>query len=254
MEVYFGGIQASSLSVSISPNAVTAYLPRGSARLVPGVYDIELKFQGKTIKRFSGGLSIVRSGEIFPDSESLLDTSHSEGDLSQERKTSADTLYLTARYSQKDFLELDMDDLFGADTVLRRIIFDLASGDRVLEIKLHSKWYEIIIKDFKRQHDSSQDAMLSVSRVIGTRADSLRQSLRNRPLESEFIQIKADGAKNGSFSISLPLNTEARIGTKAIRYDDNTRTWSLARSFILDEESGNMVISDDKPGIFVIVN
>lgn len=229
------------------------FLPRGRDRLKPGYYDIIIENSTNHSRIIYGALSIVQAGEHVPEDRERVKEEYTEGKVVESVFVSQDTLYLKSRYTDRSFLELDLDELMGEHVLTRKIRYESGSRGIIDNLETKSKWADISLYNLVLAHQQrGQEAEVILGRVEPTQAQILKNRLRGQSVLSEFIQVGGNNFSVNSIKLSIPYHSGDGANLKVLRYDENLRSWYPEFS-IIDVINQRAIVSSKNPGIFVVV-
>lgn len=240
--------------VVIDGKIAKVYLPDGSDRLEPGTYKIIIKNDDnhKIIMEFDT-LSVIKKGEFAPEEDKKVIKDDSKGKVEQNMRVSEDTLILSSSYKNKSSLDLDLDEIMGADSVVRKIKCEGSKSSMNLNLNTKSKYADIDIYNLRPiDYDRDKDVVTSLGRVEPLVIDSIKNKLRSAHIVSDFIQVTGDNCTFDNVNIKIPYEY-AGDNINVLRYDQEMRNWYTV-PFSIDRADKNVYIKSSKKGIFVIVD
>lgn len=252
-KVYFNDIAAESVwfaSDASGKKYLQVYLPKN--RLSPGLYNIIIKNDDTHTKTLYGALSVVKKGDYVPNENYKVKDDTSKGEVRSEIKISEDTLMLKSKYTDKSKIEFDLDELMGADVLVRNIKYDPDKNDVIGELITKSKWADITIYGLKLDDSSDDDEVnVQLGRLEPTVAQSIQKKLRSSALKSEFIQVTGENYEVSSITVLIPYDNSDGKNLKALRYDEDMRSW-YTENVSVDIINKKASIFSSKKGIFVL--
>lgn len=257
VEVYFEnefGDKERAERVVIDGRIAKVYLPDGSDRLEPGTYKIMIENDDnhKTVIEFDT-LSVIKKGEFVPGEDKKIIKDDSKGKVEQNMKVSEDTLILSSSYKSKSSLELDLDEIMGADSVVRKIKYEGSKSSIHSNLNMKSKYANIDIYNLRPiDYDRDKDVVASLGRVEPLVIDSIKNKLRSVHVVSDFIQVTGDNFTFDNVNIKIPYEY-AGDNINVLRYDEEMRNWYTV-PFSIDRADKNVYIKSSKKGIFVVVD
>lgn len=254
VHVFFGNTRARSVYVSQDGTYLEAYLPIGSRRLEPGLYDVYVinTVNHETIAH--GALSVVEEGTHVPNDQYRVKQEIRQGDVLSSLKTSEDTLVLAANYRNARTLEFDLDELMGEEVLIRKIEFEGRSGDRIGELAAKSKWADITVFGLAPVSTARGDkTVLRLGRVDPFLEQLLRGRLWDKNIKSDFIQLTGKNFRFDRASVALPYRNAKGDNLKVLRYDEPTRRWHYVEHITVNFIDRRVVFQTFNPGIFVVI-
>ncbi|WP_300297088.1 Ig-like domain-containing protein [Anaerosolibacter sp.] len=260
-KVYFNEISAYSVSVKeemktdgTKEKYLEVYLPRGSSKLSPGIYNIKISSGSSNENIEYGAFSVVSGGnkDSVPNEDFRFKQEVRQGDIKGEIKVSQDTLYLNSRYTDDSALRLDLDDLMGQEVWIRKISYKGDKRDVIGILETKSKWANITLYGLTLDPNGQDD---TISIALGRTSTSMIQSIQKKlkgSVKSDFIQVTGENFKTSSISISIPFKNADGKKLKVYRYDENTRGFYEINAAV-DVVNGVVKIASNEPGIFVAV-
>ncbi|WFD10521.1 Ig-like domain-containing protein [Tepidibacter hydrothermalis] len=240
--------------VVIDGNIVKVYLPDGSDRLEPGTYKIivENDDNHKIIVEFDT-ISVIKKGEFTPEEDKKVIKDDSKGKVEKNMKVSEDTLILSSSYKSKSTLDLDLDEIMGADSVVRKIKYEGSKSSIYSNLNTKSKYADIDIYNLRPiDYDKDKDVVASLGRVEPLVVDSIKNKLRSAHIVSDFIQVTGDNFTFDNVNIRIPYEY-AGENINVLRYDEEMRNWYTV-PFSIDRVDKNVYIKSSRKGIFVVVD
>ena len=261
VRVYFNTVEAHSVSVreiknssgDVTERQLYVYLPRGRSKLEPGLYNITIENDSNHTTIEYGKLSVVRKGEYIPNEQYKVKNEDRKGQVQGKISVSEDTILLESRYTDSSKVELDLDDLMGEATLVRKVQYRGSSGDSIGELITTSKWANITLYGV-RWDSSVSERTLSVhlGRVEPTVAQNLKARLKGRNIKSEIIQVSGENYTLTGVYLEIPYTNSNGNKIKVLRYDENTRTF-YEESITVDKNNNRVKVRGLNKGIFVVV-
>ncbi|WP_273039819.1 hypothetical protein [Tepidanaerobacter syntrophicus] len=256
VKVYFNNIPSRRVKISTDDDDKTilkVYLPAGSDRLDPGIYSILVQNDKDHKTEVFGALSVVKEGDYVPNEDYKIIDDTKFGKAMGDLLRSEDTLVLNRNYTDRRLVEIDLDDIMGADSLIRKICFDGRRNDRISTLKTFSKWADIIfynvgIDDYSR--DKKACAVLGRTDPLAAR--NLKQKLAGQKIKSEFIQVSCENLDFTRFKVVIPFKESDGENLKVIRYDPAMLEF-FEEDFSIDIFSKTVTVEETDPGIFVVV-
>jgi len=256
VEVMFNDIRARRVSVITDEKDRTlleVYLPTGRDRLKPGIYTIRVKNDRDHEFEIFGSLSVVEEGEYIPNEEYRVKYEGRIGEVRGKTSQSEDTLILDRYYTDRRYLEVDLDELMGQEVLLRKIQFDGRRRDRIGTLEITSKWADIFIYDVGIDNSySDEEPELKLGRVEPLVAQNLKTKLARQRPKSELIQVIGEDVRFTSLKVVVPFVESDGDNLKALRYDPYTRNF-YEEPFSVDKYDKTVTILSYSSGIFVVV-
>lgn len=240
--------------VVVDGKIIKIYLPDGSDRLEPGTYKIIIENDDnhKIIMEFDT-LSVIKKGDFAPEEDKKVIKDDSKGTVEQNMRFSEDTLILSSSYKSKSSLDLDLDEIMGEDSVVRKIKCEGSKSSMNLNLNTKSKYADIDIYNLRPiDYDRDKDVVTSLGRVEPVVIDSIKNKLRSSHIVSDFIQVTGDNCTFDNVNIKIPYEY-AGDNMNVLRYDEEMRNWYTV-PFSIDRADKNVYIKSSKKGIFVIVD
>lgn len=228
------------------------YLPKGSDRLEPGVYTIKVQNDSDHGFEIIGSFSVIEEGEYIPEEDYRVKRDYHKGQVIAYTKVSEDTLHLKRNYTDRNRLELDLDDLMGEDVLVRNIEFNPRRRDRIGRLETLSKWADITLYDVRESSNADGDVKIKLGRVEPTVAQMIKRKLGNLRLKSEIIQVAGENYDISSVRIVMPFKYSDGRNLDVLRFDFDDRTFHRESCYI-DKIEKTVEILSRKPGIFVVV-
>ncbi|MDK2799350.1 MAG: hypothetical protein PWP27_1783 [Clostridiales bacterium] len=255
--VYFNGIEADRVWVRENPATkekyLEVYLPDGSNRLKPGLYNVIVQNDDNHQRMLYGAFSVVREGENIPNEEYRIKEKEREGEIRSKIKVSEDTLMLKSTYTNDTKLEFDLDELMGEDVLIRKIQYRGSNRDRIEELITQSKWADIALYDVTLDPAAdSRDIIIRLGRVEPGVAQVLKTKLRRKAVKSEFIQVTGEAFKLSSIALTIPFKNSDGENIKVLRYDEETRNF-YEEGFSVNFIDRTVKVTSKRPGIFLVV-
>jgi len=256
VEVLFNDIRARRVRVEADENGqryLRVYLPSGRNKLEPGIYTIRIRNDRDHEFEVFGALSVVREGSYIPNEEYRVKDELRIGDVISDLFASEDILILDRRYTDRQTLEVDLDEIMGQQVLTRKIRFDGRRGDRILTLETFSKWADITLHDIGiDDYRSDKDADIILGRAEPLIAQNLKQKLGRQKIKSEFIQVTGQNVRFSSLRITMPFKESDGDNLKVLRYDPDMRQFT-EQDFFVDQIEKTVTVKSLSPGIFVVV-
>lgn len=256
IQVEFNGIAAHEVKVKKGlddKHYLEVYLPAGSKRLEPGSYDITVINGDHHKQTLYGDFSVIEASEheVPRDGERVKQSSR-EGDIVEDIFVSADTLNLNSRYTDKNHVELDLDELMGEEVLIRKISYKGYRKDRIGQLEIFSKWADISLYDLRLDSSEKKDDIeICLGRTSPQLSQSLRRQLYGYAIKSEFIEVGGENYSVSAIDVTIPFKYSDGRELKALRYDENFRRWAQV-DFKIDWVNRTASIYNTLPGIFVL--
>ncbi|WIV12252.1 hypothetical protein [Proteiniborus sp. MB09-C3] len=255
--VYFNSTEAHDVDILsdkyLEETYLRVYLPRGKNRLIPGTYDIVVSngYDHETV--LLSAFSVVEEGHHLPNETERLNSTTRIGDVIESVNTSDTTLMLSSRYSNTTILQVDLDDILGQDTLIRRIKYEAHRGDNISWLVTRSKWADISFTHVRASTiNRKDDVEIITGRVDPYTAQVLKEKLKGFEIKSDFINASGSGYYVSDITLSIPYRESDGKHLKALRYDETTRRWE-DEFFYIDEVEKKVIITTNNKGIFVII-
>ena len=256
VEVFFNDIPARRVEI-INDKGQTyleVYLPIGSQRLCPGLYDITVVNKGSYQETLYGQFSVIKAAaKPLPlDGEQVKDYFW-QGDVIASINDSQDTLELNGRFSNRSYLQLDLDKLMGEDTWQRRIVYDSYGYDRIDQLKLISHQAVISLYGVGSSwphYDSRVE--IYAGRAAPLQAQSLLRKLGRTTVCSEVIEVRGNNLGVDRVELTIPYRNTAGKTLQLMRYDEFTRSWHEVWTAI-DPVNQTVITGNTRPGYFVVI-
>ena len=256
VEVLFNDIPARRVEV-INDKGQTylrVYLPTGSQRLCPGVYDITVVNKGSYRETLYGQFSVIQAAQKpLPLDGELVKDSYWRGDIIASVNESQDILELRGYLSSWSYLELNLDELMGADTWQRRIVYDSYWNDRIDQLQLISRQAVISLYGVGSNwpHRDSRVEIFA-GRAAPLQAQSLQRKLGQTTVCSDMIEIRGENLGVDRVALAIPYRNTAGKNLQLMRYDEFTRRWHEVWTTI-DPVNQLAFTSHTRPGYFVVI-
>lgn len=249
IRVYFNNIAARRVYLrqnGAGEHYLEVYLPEGRQRLDPGLYEVTVQNDAHHERLRYGALSVVPEGEEVPNGQYHLKDTPRYGQVQGDLRVSRDTLYLKSSYTDRSRLVLDLDDLMGPEVWMRQIQFEGRRRDRIGRLETTSRWADVTLWNV------SADFKLRLGRAEPLLATTLQSKLRGVSVKSDFIAVEGADFEAQRLMVSLPYRNSSGYRLQALRYDTATRSW-YEEPFMVDQVEQKVIISSNRPGIFVVV-
>lgn len=260
IQVYFNEIPAYRVSPEervgsdgkLKEKILKVYLPRGSNRLKPGVYNVTLSHGPNHQSVLYGSFSVVPAGKAVPHDQYRLKDKRWEGEVKADVKISEDTLLLETRHANAHYLSFDLDEMMGEDVWVRKISYKGDTRDKIGVLETKSKWANITLYGLTLDGNASDHRIvLSLGRTEPQAVQSIQKKLKGS-VKSDFIQVAGKNFKAQNIALSIPIKDSKGQNLKIYRYDEETRAFYEIKGTIhLVNQKVEFMSSN--PGIFVIV-
>lgn len=253
--VKFNDIRARQVNVKTEPEGQTyleVYLPSGSDRLKPGLYNITVEDGSSNQVKFD--FSVVKKADKpVPQEGQKIIATNREGDIIKAALTSQDTLELDSKYTDRRYVELNLDELMGEKVWERKITFTGYQDDKIGELRTLSRWANISLYGVTLDASSRKDDIeIRLGRAPASLTQSIKISLRNKNLKSDFIEAAGENLGVERVELTIPYRQSDGRKLKAFRYDSKLRRWYEV-SCLVNQIDRNIRISSPQGGIFVAV-
>ncbi|WP_051533979.1 hypothetical protein [Desulfitibacter alkalitolerans] len=254
VNVYFGSTRARGVYVSDGGSYLEVYLPSGSRRLEPGLYDVYVINTANHETIAHGAFSVIDEGHHIPNDQYRVKQEIRQGDVISSLKTSEDTLVISSRYRDARTLDFNLDELMGEEVLIRKLEFEGRSGDRIGELAARSKWADITIFGLSASSTARGDkAVISLGRVEPFLAQSMQARLWDKSIRSDLIQLTGENFRFDRARLSVPYRNTSGDNLKVLRYDELTRRWYNVDYYTVSFIDRRVVLQTFNPGIFVVV-
>ncbi|MBF8982495.1 Ig-like domain-containing protein [Lutibacter sp. B2] len=254
VSVYFNDIKAEKAEFE-DENTLKVFLPDGSDRLDAGIYDIVIKNDENHQTTLYGKLSIVKGGDKkdIPNEEYKIKEDKSIGEVHGDLKVSEDTLYLSSKYSDDQYINLDLDELMGIDTWSRMIKYKGDKKDRIGVLETKSTYGDISLLNLTLdQYAKEDDITIRLGRVEPYVLQNIKSKLKGYTLYSDLIQVSGENFKVDNVLMKIPFRYTSGKNIKVLRYDESTRNFYPVYATVnLVDKRAEFISS--YPGIFVVV-
>ncbi|TCO78758.1 hypothetical protein EV214_104145 [Marinisporobacter balticus] len=254
IKVYFNDIEAESVTV-VSENELKVFLPEGSDRLDPGIYDIIVQNDENHKRTVNGSISVIKSGdkEDIPNEEYKIKEDGSIGEVRSNLKMSEDTLLISPSDINERELEIDLDKIMGTEVLTRKIQYEGDKRYNIGMLKTKSKWADITLYGLTLDpYAENDEIMVRIGRVEPSVTKMLKTKLRGKGIKSEFIQVTGENYKMKNIQISMSLKYSNGKNIKVLRYDEDTRSFYENR-FTVNLVDKKIEMLSPYKGIFVVV-
>ncbi|SHK25528.1 Ig-like domain-containing protein [Tepidibacter formicigenes] len=257
IEVYFEdgtGDETRAEKVKIKDGKAYVYLPDGSKRLDVGVYTIIVENDSNHETEVTyGTLSVVKEGDYIPSEGLRVKDEVKEGEVVENVDVSEDTLILNSKYKDKSYLELDLDELMGEDTLVRKIKYEGSKSGIYSTLYTKSKYGDINIYNLSPiDYDKDKDIVVNLGRVEPLVLKTIKDKLKGANVVSDFIQVTGENFNFNKITIKMPFKSSGD-NINVLRYDEKLRNW-YAVPFTLDKVDKNVYIESKSKGIFVVID
>ncbi len=252
VEVYFNDIRADYVRLVETEDGeryLEVYLPSGRDRLRTGLYNIIVQNSENHQVETLGTLSVVPRGGHIPQEGIRIKESNRREEVVEIVARSEDTLTLN-RYGTDRSIELDLDELMGNDTLVRKIQF--LDGSSIRELSTYSKWANVDIYNIRVLGGRREENTVYVGRTEAFLADNLKRNLQNYNIKSDIIQVIGDNVVFESIYMEIPYTTGNENNFKVLRYDQALRSWT-EEGFYINNIDKKVIVTSYNPGMFVVV-
>ncbi|RKD22006.1 hypothetical protein SAMN02745883_01275 [Caminicella sporogenes DSM 14501] len=239
--------------VEVVKKYLEVYLPDGSDRLRPGIYNIEVKNDFNHTTKILAVLSVVESGEYVPNEDYKIKKEEREGEVRASIDVSEDTLMLSSSYADDNYLKLDLDELMGEEVFLRKIKYTADKGDVLDILETKSTWADISLYKVRLDDNKTRDdIIIELGRINPTLEKSLKYKLFGKVIKSDFIKVSGENYKIDSVFLRIPFKNSSGKHLKVLRYDEATRNF-YEEEFSVDLVEKRVNVKSISKGIFVVV-
>jgi hypothetical protein len=252
ISVYFNDIEADYVEV-VSERQIKVYLPEGRHALNPGIYDIIVQNDRDHQQILYGSLSVVESGDAVPNEDYRTKDEFVGGEVRSDIKVSEDTLMLASYYSNETHLLFHLDQWMGDEVWTRNIQYFGDENEVIGELETKSRWGDITLYEVGLAPNAqSNEVMIRLGRAEPVLAQSLRQKLRGKGIQSDFIQVSGENYITSGISVCIPLKSAGLENVRLLRYDEDTRSF-YPQSFKINSIDNCVEAKNVPKGIFVVV-
>lgn len=254
-EVYFNDIKAEKVKLKYDVNGnpyLEAYLPTRRDRLDPGIYTIKVRNDRDHEFEIYGSFSVVEEGRYIPNEDYRVKDEYRKGEIRGEITVSEDTLRLDRYYTDRRYVEIDLDDLMREEVLVRNIQFNPRRRDSIGELETFSKWADITLYDVRESRNADDDVKIKLGRVEPAMAQTIKRKLGALRVKSEIIQVTGENYDVGTIKIIIPYRESDGKNLKLYRYDLDDRTFYEENCYI-DEIDKTVKAIIHKRGIFVVI-
>lgn len=256
VRVFFNSTEARKVLVrklDDSSSYLEVYLPSGTRRLEPGIYDITVRNDPYHVTTIPEAFSVIKSGDEPYNEESLIKDWTSMGTVISSTKTSEDTIELKSSLNDNSVVSLNLDELMGEDVLIRKISIDGRFGNTIGRLETSSKWADIVFYGLTlNTYSDKKQITLSLGRVEPFLSDALKNKLKDRVLLSDFIRANGENMRFTKIWLGIPFRNSDGSYIDVMRYDEASGQWYKA-IFSVDHVDGIIEVVSDLPGIFVVV-
>ncbi|MEJ8553421.1 Ig-like domain-containing protein [Tepidibacter sp. Z1-5] len=260
LEVYFRNssgeeIKAEKEEHDEDNGVLYVYLPDGSDRLDVGLYDIIVKNSDEHHKFevVHGVFSVVKEGDYIPNEEYRVKGEEKEGEIRENIKVSEDTIILSSKYKKKSYVDINLDELMGEDTLVRKIKYEGSKTEVLATLSTQSKYSDIVIYNLNPDtYDKHEDVIVNIGRVEPFVTKNIKGKLRGANVVSDFIQVTGDNYSFDKVILKIPFKSSGD-NINVLRYDEKMRNWYTV-PFSVDKVDKNVYIESKNKGIFVVVD
>lgn len=251
VDVYFNDTSAHLGETRV--NYIEVYLPDGSRRLDPGVYDITVENDRDNRRKIIDAFTVVKSGEALIEDNYILKKEGRQGEVQGDLKISHDTLVLSSRYTNRPQLHLDLDQWMGEEVLGRTLQFRGDIRDKIGMLRTNSKWADITLYGVTLAEEArDNEVQMNLGRTEPLVVKALKDKLGNKAIKSEFIQITGENYKFTDAFLSIPIQRASSKDLKVYRYDEETRTFYQEPATV-DLVDQRVELFSANKGIFVVV-
>ena len=253
VDVYFGSTRARWVSVRAEGERqyLEVYLPIGSSKLMPGVYDVYVQNTVNHQRVFYGAFSVVREGERITKGGYFIKNVTGDGEVLSSMEASEDKLVLYAKYTDRGLLELNLDEVMGENVLVRKIQLQSIMRERIGELRTTSRWANISL--YGLTATGSDEAFVSLGRVEPLVAQVAMQRLRGMSIKSNLIQVTGSNYRFNLISLTIPYRNSLGHNLKMMRYDETLRKWVDVEVYTVNFIDKVVRAQSIRPGIFVVV-
>ncbi|KDR94677.1 hypothetical protein SAMN02745945_02587 [Peptoclostridium litorale DSM 5388] len=252
--VYFGDEEAQRVEISQDGTQMKVYLPHGSGRLDPGVYDVRIVNDSNHEFTIYSGFTVVKQTDLQVGSQERVVEEDSKGDIVQSVLSSQGIIRLKPSYSDDKRLKLKVSELL-LDPRSVRLELDADEGEGIGELELEYDDSRSVKIYGLRLLEDSDDMPTSIS--IGEADPAARDIVRKKILmltpKSEFFQVKCENAGIGGADLAIPYTASYGRDLIVLRYDFRTRGIYEEIDVYIDESESVAKVMSESPGVFVVV-
>ncbi len=260
VKVYFNDIEAEDIKIKEIEDSngqkevyLHVYLPTGRDRLDVGVYNIKIVNDDNHETIEYGSFSVVKSGEFVPNEEYRVKSDEKEGEVRENIKVSEDTIILSSKYKDKSYIEFDLDELMGEDTLVRKIVYEENDSSTLGTIVTKSKYADITLYGLSATSSNEEnDVVISLGRVEPIVEKNIKDKLRGKNVISDLIQVSGEYFKVDRLELKIPFKDSSGDNIKVLRYDEEMRNWYDV-TFTVDKVNKVVYTNSSEAGIFAVV-
>ncbi|MFW5648178.1 MAG: hypothetical protein ACOCG5_03765 [Candidatus Alkaliphilus sp. MAG34] len=252
IDVYFNNERADYVDFDVDDDGnqyLKIYLPHGRYRLGPGIYNIIVENSKNHQVEIVGTLSIVARGKHIPEDGYRIKEDNRYEKVVETVSRSEGTVFLD-RYSKNSKIKLDLDELMGSDTLVRKVRFLDSSTIRVLST--YSKWANINLYNITIPGRRRDENYLYIGRVEAFLANSLKKALTNYNIKSDIIRVTGYNVDFDRLYIEIPYTNAIENRLKVLRYSETSRRWT-EEIFDINYVDKKVRVTGFNPGMFVVV-
>lgn len=252
ISVYFNDIEADYVEV-ISEKQIKVYLPEGRHKLNPGIYNIIVQNDRDHQQILYGSLSVVESGDMLPNEDYRIKDEFVGGEVRSAAKLSEDTLMLASYYSNAFHLLFHLDQWMGEEVWTRNIRYFGYEDEFIRILETKSRWGDITLHQVGLDpYAESNEIIIRLGRAEPALVQNLKQKLRGKGIQSDFIQVSGENYITSGISVCIPMKSAGLENVRLLRYDEYTRNF-YPHSFKLNQIDNCVEAKNLPKGIFVVV-
>ena len=257
VSVYFNDIPAYDVVLvegsGLTETYLKVYLPRGRNRLDVGTYDITVSNGSGHETVLLSAFSVIKEGNALPTEKERPKSKLGIGNIVESLGVSDTTLNLASKYTDTTSLQIDSDDIFGKDTLIRRIKYRAYKEDVINWLNIKSTRANISLSNVRpSSYDKKSDIEIILGSIDPYKTQLLREKLKGVSIKSDFINISGSGYSTSSIELSIPYRDSDGTNLKVLRYDEANRRWE-EEAFYVDKTENRVNIYTNNQGIFVVV-
>ncbi|MGI5921154.1 MAG: hypothetical protein ACOX6I_05395 [Syntrophomonadaceae bacterium] len=233
---------------------ILVYLPLRSRRLEPGLYSVMVINTDTNKEIVKGQFSVIAAAaQPKPEEGTNFGYDGRLGEVRSNTETSTSTLVLSQKYTDRTYLEINLDDLMGEDVRERIIKFKGDRNDHLGELRTLSKWADITLYGVRLDsRNSNNQVELRLGRIPPVQAYALKSKLVHENLKSDFIAVEGVNFQTDRVEVQIPYRQSEGSNLKVLRYDQTLRKW-LPQVFSVDRINQRVLVYNTQPGIFIVV-
>lgn len=226
--VKFNDIAASRVEVVTGADGksyLKVYLPSGSSRLQPGVYDITVINNSNPSYQtvLVGRLSIVKASGGEPVQEGVRKKKDAYyGEIREEMEKSEAVLALKSSFREKAYIYLPLDEIMPGSWRERKVMFSGYSWPVVRELTVNTEKAEAVFRNIQINR-GEKDTVLTIGKLPLTAARGIGYQVPFSRLVSEMFIIKGEGARFDRLDVKLRFNSLTDRELKVMYYDETER-------------------------------